>query len=499
MLKKRLFTLLTLLLVFSLVACGGDAATTGDDDAVVEDDVADDDVDTGDDDDVDTGDDDDVVEDDAPEKVQIRWFVGLGAGSDEGTFEAQEAVVDAFNESQDSIELVLEIVDNPVAPETLATQIAGGNAPDIVGPVGVNGRDQFYGAWLDLQPMIDAANYDLSAFDPSMVEFYYVQEQGQIGIPFGIFPSFTLYNIDLFDEAGLEYPPTEFGADYVLDGEDVPWDMDTLREIGMRLTVDVNGNDATSEDFDPENIVQFGFLNQYTDPRGHGSYFGSGQLFDADGNAVIPEPWYDAWKWTYEGMWEDWFIPNAAYETAEFIGGNPFQSGNIAMVNMHTWFMADWAFDGTDFDFNIAAVPSYNGTITAKMHGDTFGIMKSTEHPEEAFEVLTYLLSEEVAPDLLNIYGGMPARVNIQDTWLTEYYENTFPGKDINTQVIVDSMAYADNPNHESWLPSFAETVDRYNEFWNKLRDESGLDFDAEVEALLTDLQAIFDAWYAAN
>ena len=65
---------------------------------------------------------------------------------------------------------------------------------------------------------------------------------------------------------------------------------------------------------------------------------------------------------------------------------------------------------------------------------------------------------------------------------------------DINTDVIVEGMAYADNPNHESWMPSFLETTDRYNEFWNKLANESGLDFDAEVDLLLVDLQAIFDA-----
>ena len=65
------------------------------------------------------------------EKVTIRWFVGLGAGSDQPTFAAQEQVVADYNASQDKIELVLEIVDANVAPDTLATQIAGGNAPDI--------------------------------------------------------------------------------------------------------------------------------------------------------------------------------------------------------------------------------------------------------------------------------------------------------------------------------------------------------------------------------
>ena len=48
-----------------------------------------------------------------------------------------------------------------------------------------------------------------------MVEFYELENRGQIGLPFGIFPSFIYVNYDLFDEAGLEYPPQEYGVPYV--------------------------------------------------------------------------------------------------------------------------------------------------------------------------------------------------------------------------------------------------------------------------------------------
>jgi multiple sugar transport system substrate-binding protein len=433
----------------------------------------------------------------AAEAVEIRWFVGLGAGSDEPTFAAQEAVVEEFNASQDDIELILEIVDNDVAYDTLATQIAAGNAPDVVGPVGIRGRDSFKGAWLDLQPLLDAANYDLSDFDPAMVEFYHVVEEGQLGVPFAIFPSFVIYNKDLFDEAGLAYPPHEHGAPYVdADGAELEWNMDTLRDLAMLLTVDANGNDATSPDFDPENIVQFGWMNQFTDPRGIGTFFGSGNLVDEAGNAQIPEAWQEAWKWTYEGYWTDYFIPNGPYGGADFLQGpgGPFSSGNLAMVHLHMWYVASWALGDVDFAWDLAATPSYEGTITAKMHADTFGIMRTSKHPEEAFEVLTYLLSEEVAPDLLNIYGGMPARLNMQADWLANYGETNFPDMDVDWQVVVDAMAYADNPNHESWMPSFLETTDRYNEFWNLISNEPGLDMDAEMETLLADLETIFAA-----
>ena len=301
--RNTLLTILVILLGLTLAACGG-AATEA---PAVEEPAAEEPA---------------AEEPAMGEKTQVRWFVGLGAGSDEGTFEPQNAFVEKFNASQDKIELVIEIVDNEVAYDTLATQIAAGNAPDIVGPVGIRGRDSFKGAWLDLQPLIDANNYDLSDFDPALVEFYQVKEEGQLGIPFAIFPSFVIYNKDLFDEGGFPYPPAEYGAPYVDEnGDELEWNIETLTELAKKLTVDANGNDATVAEFDSENIVQFGWQNQWTDPRGVGTFFGAGSLVNDAGNAQVPEHWVEAWKWTYDGWWKDWFIPNGPYGGADILQG----------------------------------------------------------------------------------------------------------------------------------------------------------------------------------
>ncbi|MCA9942175.1 MAG: extracellular solute-binding protein [Anaerolineales bacterium] len=501
--KSRLFILIGLFAIASmlLVACGGGdaetaveetqeetAAETQEETAVEEEAPAEEAAPT---------EEEAPAEETTGDRIRVRWFVGLGAGSDEGTFEPQNAFVEKYNASQDEIELVLEIVDADSAADTLATQIAAGNAPDIVGPVGIKGRDGFKGAWLDLQPLIDANNYDLSDYDPAMVEFYQVKEEGQLGIPFGIFPSFIIYNQDLFDEGGFPYPPTEYGAPYVDEnGEEHEWNMETLRELSMKLTVDANGNDATMDEFDPENIVQFGFQNQWTDPRGIGTFFGAGSLVDDAGNAQVPQEWVDAWKWTYDGWWDSWFVPNGPYGGADFLqgAGGPFSSGNLAMIHMHMWYVAPWALGDVPFSWAFAATPSYNGVVTSKMHADTFGILKGSENPEAAFQVLTYMLSAENVTDLTTIYGAMPARLSLQGDYFDTYTETNFPGQEINWQVVVDSIAYADNPNHESWMPSFQETTDRYNEFWNYLANTPDVDVDAEIETLITDLQAIFDA-----
>jgi multiple sugar transport system substrate-binding protein len=59
----------------------------------------------------------------AAEKVQIRWFVGLGTGTSPEQIATQEEVVADFNASQDAIELVLEVVPYDTARDTLSTQM----------------------------------------------------------------------------------------------------------------------------------------------------------------------------------------------------------------------------------------------------------------------------------------------------------------------------------------------------------------------------------------
>ncbi len=414
--------------------------------------------------------------------VQVRWFVGLGTGGNPEQIAAQEAVVEEFNASQSDIELVLEIVQNDVAYDTLSTQIASGNAPDIIGPVGIRGAHAFNGRWLDLQPLVDKTGYDLGQWTPEQVDVWRTEE-GLVGLPFGVFPSMIFYNKALFDEAGLPYPPQEFGADY--DGK--PWNMDTVREIGRFLTVDANGNDATSADFDPTNIVQFGFAEQWSEPQRFATMFAPGSMTNADGTPNIPDEWREAFNWYYTGVWEDSFIPTAEYEGSDILAaGNPFDSGNVAMAHTHLWYTCCLA--GVD-DWDLAVVPEYEGAQTAALHADVFRILNTTEHPDEAFEVLTYLIGE-AGPALLDAYGAMPASAEAQDAFFAKQDETYTQG--VNWQVAKDSLAFPDIPSHEQDMPNFLKSQDRWGAFWSNLSSTPGLDVDAEIDALISDLELIY-------
>jgi multiple sugar transport system substrate-binding protein len=422
-------------------------------------------------------------------RTVVKWYVGLGTGDDPKQIEIQRAVVDNFNRSQNRIYLALQIVDNDVASTTLATQIAAGNVPDVVGPVGTVGRATFDGNYLDLTPYIQANNVDLSVYDPNVVAAYNLPGQGQIGLPFAVFPSFVYYNKDLFDEAGLPYPPQNFGEQYM--GRE--WNIETVKDIAKILTVDEEGNDATSANFRPERIVQFGFDLQFgTEPRAMATLFGPARMVDAAGNAVIPPHWQSAWSFFYDAMHREYWMPNDAYRNSDLFGrGGVFNSGHLAMAYTHLWYTCcidPVSKQGKVSNWDIAVAPSVNGVTTAKLHADTFVIMNATRNPDAAFEVYRYLINNA---QLLETYGAMPAIAEMQPAFFRGLDEKFAPVR-VNWQVAVNSLAYPDVPNHEEGMPNILKSRQALTDFQTLMNRAPGLDMNVESERLRQTLQGIF-------
>ena len=327
------------------------------------------------------------------------------------------------------------------------------------------------------------------------MEFFKLGENNAtVGVPFATYPSFLYFNKDLFDEAGVPYPPTKVGDMY----EGKPWDMDAVRALAMKLTVDSSGNDATSSAFDPSNVVQWGFDMQYADnsPLAETSLFGASSFVAADGKtAQIPEQVSIGEKWYNDGVWKDHFIPNANQINSDLLDkGNEFESGNLAMNESHSWFTcciypaAPAAPKIKNFGFAIA--PAYNGTITAKLHADTFSLLKSTKVPDAAFKAMTALVG---SGELLTLYGAFPADPSKQAAFFEATNAN-FPGITLDWSVPQAMLSYPDIPNHQSFVPNYAKAKAAWQAFQNKYRTtEGGVDIDAELATLKTTLQGIFD------
>ena len=427
--------------------------------------------------------------------VVVRWFIGLGAGTQPAQIGPEQAFITAYNSSQSDVYLQYEIVDNTQAANILKTEIAAGNAPDIIGPVGVEGLNLFADQLLDLKPLIASSGYTSTGVDQSLVDFFNSlgQNDATVGLPFAVYPSFIIYNQDLFEEAGLPLPPTKVDEPY--DGK--PWDIDALRTLAMKLTVDKNGKDATSPDFDAENIEQWGFDAQYMDnynARAETAFFGAGALLAEDGKtAVVPDHIAQGVKWYNDGVWKDHFIPTAAQVTSDLLsGGSEFASGNLAIDEGHTWFTccATPAPPNKPFKFGFAVNPTVNGKITSPLHADTFSVLKTTKVPDAAFKALTAMVA---SAELLTAYGAMPADQTKQQAWF-DSIDAQFPDMKLNWDVAKAMLAYPDIPNHQSFVPDYAKVRSAMQAFGNNYRTTPGLDMDAELTKLQQTLQGIFDA-----
>jgi len=105
------------------------------------------------------------------EFTTVRWYIGLGTGTDPVQLAAEASVVNDFNTTvgaEKKIQLIMEVVPYASAKDTLSTEIAAGNGPDIIGPVGWGGSNAFGGQWGDIGPYMEASNYDASIFNPAL-------------------------------------------------------------------------------------------------------------------------------------------------------------------------------------------------------------------------------------------------------------------------------------------------------------------------------------------
>ena len=444
----------------------------------------------------------------AAEAVDIEWYIGLGTGTNPEQRATQEEQVTAFNADHPNINLTITVVDSEEAEQDLATRMPT-DPPDIIGPVGIRGLQGFGDSLLDLTPFIDSAGVDRGSIEDALWDVYVLDDK-QIGIPMAVYPSFIYYNKTHFDEAGLAYPPHEVGEQY--EGED--WTWDTVRDLALQLTVDTNGNDATSPDFDETAIDVWGLDAQFTnnDPRAWATIFGgAGSAVADDGTtAQWPDNWREGLQFLYDAMWTDHIFPTRAESDGFQTGNNNFQTGRIAMEVVHQWYTCciypgpaegeDLAPEAPVTDWDVAVLPvGPDGNITSKLHADTVGILDTTENPEEAFEVLNWIRTN---PDLLQAWGALPAVADERQAFYdaiapwtrgTEDTADDAPTLEIDWNVSVQMMEYPDVPSHEASMPNFPEANAANGEFGNLLWTTPGLDLDEELTTHLERLQGIFD------
>jgi multiple sugar transport system substrate-binding protein len=293
--------------------------------------------------------------------------------------ETMQEAFRAFEASHPGIkvELVVEAWDK--GDDKLKTMFAAGDPPDIFASVFQAGFvDYIYnGMVLDLTPFIQADNFNLKDFLPGAVDAFTVN--GRIyGLPRGGVGSFGFCNLDLFDQAGVPYPPTKW--------EDPSWTWDYAAEIAKKLTI--QQPDGRYDQIG----IQLGFMTSLFNniPLMWGTSFfhddmykyGIGNTTRATDPVVI-----DAYQRIINLRMVDGVLPSTV-PTGGFLGGKVgmlFTIGNLSpYVNMTN----KWSI--MPMPRGVAGTQQYSTTYTGPLL-----ISSATRHPKEAWALLKFLVSPE--------------------------------------------------------------------------------------------------------
>jgi multiple sugar transport system substrate-binding protein len=334
--------------------------------------------------------------------------------------------------------------------------------------------------WLDLTPHLQ--EYDLSVFHPAALRQWQDKDGNQFGLPVSVYAPILVYNRDLFDAAGIPYPPHGYGEPYA-DGEE--WNIEKMEEIAILLTLDVNGRNPTHPDFNAQDIVQFGFTPQWLPLADIAALFGTDAVFDGSGPVSLTGVWSEALHWYHSGIWEKHFIPNA--EQIIGIDGNAFASGRVAMAYSQTWYFC--CIEPTIY-WDLAALPSHNGRVTASLVSDGFGILDISPQPEAAVETLYYLVT---LPELNEHAQGLPVLKALQPAEFSEW-EEKFPQR-VDWQVAKDSLTFPEFAVQPYCAPRLSRFEYRIIEFMDGITSSPLPDVDAALGELTADLQAIMQEW----
>jgi multiple sugar transport system substrate-binding protein len=303
-------------------------------------------------------------------------------------------VIAAFNEAYPCIQA--SDVDLPEDRAVRLNEISAGTAPDLVAFDSSDlPRVYLMDALMDLTPLYEAD----ADFDPDEEFYASVWKTGWVqGVPVAIAKDYSVsafyVNSDLFEQAGIDIP--EEG-----------WTYDEYVQIAQQLTLDANGNNATSPDFDPENVVQWGSSSPYWGGdtgwwRGFQSFlysFGAHTISD-DGTTTAgyinsPEA-VAAWEWYRDLVHKSGAAPNATYMAATNVGNDQmFSDGMLAIAGSYwgPWFQ-DTFNQAPDLSWQVVPLPTGPGGHEAAIMWMGWGINANSEHPEEAWQLLKWLTTE---------------------------------------------------------------------------------------------------------
>ena len=295
-----------------------------------------------------------------------------------------------------------------------------GNAPDVfTDHLAKYPEFASKGQLVDIQPYVDRDKVDLSVYLSGLADLW-AREGKRYGLPKDWDTIAIVYNQDMLDKAGVT-------LDELNSATWNPDDGGTFAELVAKLTVDESGKNALDPAFDKSKIVQYGLI-----VNGSGEGYGQTEwswLADSTGWRHIDELWgsqyhYDDPRFVNTIQWYADMMAAGKIMPLELVtglgGAAAFEAGKGALHANGSWMIGDFAKNAT-FPFGFARLPQGPEGRKSMFNGLADSIWTGSKHPEEAWQWVKFLASQECA-DIVGDAGVVfPAQQSGVDKAIAAY------------------------------------------------------------------------------
>ena len=309
--------------------------------------------------------------------------------------QAVKKVIQQFNQQHANIRVRAQHIPNSNYTTKLATMAAAGTAPDIAYI-----PDAMISKWASAGWLMDLSDHFQNDPEAStrMRQIYYKLQDQIIGTSATVETIILYYNKQVFDRAGLTYPPAR---------AEEAWSWDQFVSICQKLTNDRNGYDATNPNFEVEHITTYGvafpqsmlFLLPLI-------YSNGGQVASDDGRKLLlnQPAVVEALQKMQDLIYRYHVAPTPSTLQSMPSASFMLQTGKVAMDIGGHWKILDLSQMG--FDWGIGGLP-YLKEPTTIICGPALGIFTSSKHPDEAFQLFK-ALGDTTSNDLFSNGLWMP-------------------------------------------------------------------------------------------
>jgi multiple sugar transport system substrate-binding protein len=328
----------------------------------------------------------------------------------------------------------------------LDLMVASGDPPAIYAPFSDRGYRYYASKGLS-QPLDDfvaADNMDLTDFQQDGLKGCYWNGE-LMALPLDLWPHLIYFNRNIFDEAGVPYPGT--------DWEDKTWNTDSYRALAESLTKR-----------DGDKVTQFGSDIYF-------NYWASSWTFGGD---ILPLDTYEtgvvrgftgnddprvpaAIQWNADLFLKDQVAPTPAQATQVQTGvAYYFMTGLIGMGMSNIGRLSTYATI-EDFQWGVAPAPFPANGDPRHLHVwiDFWSMIKGVKNLEGAWKLLSFMVSPEAQLIYPIEYGPLSARLSLAEDWIKIQKEKLTNLTDAEFGVIAKGAAL-EQIDPENWTANFS-------------------------------------------